>query len=84
MTPGELKSRLEKLAPDTQADVMDLTGTEDHYQAVIVSPVFEGKMMLEQHRLVYSLVQKEMDSGELHALTLKTFSPQQYRKLVGG
>jgi stress-induced morphogen len=75
---------LEQLGPGTRADVMDLTGTADHYQAVVVSPIFVGKMMIEQHRLVYALVQKEMDSGEVHALTLKTFSPEQYQKLVGG
>ncbi len=84
MSPDQLKSRLESLAPETQADVMDLTGTQDHYQAVVVSPVFNGKMMIEQHRLVYALVQKEMDSGEVHALTLKTFSPAQYEKYMGG
>lgn len=83
MKPEELKTRLEQLAPGTQADVMDLTGTQDHYQAVIVSPSFSGKLMLEQHRMVYALVQKEMDSGEVHALTLKTFTPDQYKKLVG-
>ena len=84
MRPDELKARLEKLAPGTQAEVMDLTGTQDHYQAVIVSPAFAGKMMIEQHRMVFALVQKEMDSGEVHALTLKTFSPEQYKKIVGG
>jgi stress-induced morphogen len=84
MRPDELKARLEELAPGTQAEVMDLTGTQDHYQAVIVSPVFVGKMMIDQHRMVFALVQKEMDSGEVHALTLKTFSPEQYKKLVGG
>ena len=84
MSPEQLKSRLETLAPGTQADVMDLTGTQDHYQAVVVSPVFQGKMMIDQHRMVYALVQKEMDSGEVHALTLKTFSPAQYEKYLGG
>jgi stress-induced morphogen len=84
MNPEKLKARLEELAPGTTADIMDLTGTQDHYQAVVVSPVFAGKMMIDQHRLVYALVQKEMDSGEVHALTLKTFSPEQYKKLIGG
>ena len=63
---------------------MDLTGTQDHYQVVVVSPAFEGKMMIEQHRLVMGTVQKEIDSGEVHALTMKTFSPAQYRKVTGG
>jgi stress-induced morphogen len=80
MTPAQLKERLETLAAGTQAEVNDLTGTQDHYQAVVVSPVFEGKLMIEQHRMVYKLVQSEIDSNEVHALTLKTYTPQQFQK----
>lgn len=80
MNPSELKKRLENLSPETQVEIVDLTGTQDHYQALIVSSAFEGKMMIDQHRMVFHLVQKEVDSGEVHALTLKTFTPQQYQK----
>jgi stress-induced morphogen len=83
MTPAQLKLRLETLSPGTRAEVTDLTGTMDHYQALIVSPAFEGKMMIEQHRMVFATVQREVDSGEVHALTLKTFTPQQYEKFLG-
>jgi stress-induced morphogen len=76
MTPDQLKKRLEALGPGTSVEIIDLTGTQDHYQAIIESPVFEGKMMLEHHRMVFRLVQPEVDSGELHALTLKTFAPR--------
>lgn len=81
MNVAQLKERLQTLAPDTQADVVDMTGTQDHYQAVIISPAFDGKMMLEQHRMVFRLLQAEVDSGEVHALTLKTYTPEQFRKL---
>jgi acid stress-induced BolA-like protein IbaG/YrbA len=80
MTPDQLKARLETLATGTTAQVNDLTGTLDHYQAVVVSPVFEGKMMIEQHRMVYKLLQAEIDSNEVHALTLKTFTPKQFQE----
>ncbi len=80
LTADQLKARLEALAPGTQAEVTDLTGTQDHWQATIVSPVFEGKMMIEQHRLVMKLMQAEIDSGVVHALTIKTFAPSQVRK----
>ncbi len=80
MTPDQIKSRIETLGPGTQAYVMDLTGTQDHYQAVVVSDTFKGKMMIEQHRLVMGLLQTEIDSGEVHALTMKTFTPEQYEK----
>lgn len=80
MTPMQLKERLESLAPGTQTEITDLTGTQDHYQAVIVSSAFAGKMMVEQHRMVFKLVQAEVDSGEVHALTLKTYTPEQFNK----
>lgn len=77
MAPHQLKARIESLAPGTQAEVVDLTGTQDHYQAVVVSPVFTGRRMMEQHKMVYDLFKAEIDSGEVHALTLKTYSPEQ-------
>lgn len=83
MTPDQLKDKIETLAPGTRAEIMDMTGTQDHYQAVIISPGFEGKMMIEQHRMVLDLLKTEVDSGEVHALTMKTFTPEQYKKLVG-
>ena len=83
MKPEALKARLETLGPGTQAMVMDLTGTEDHYQVVVVSSQFEGKMMIQQHRMVMAIVQAEIDSGEVHALTMKTFTPEQYEKFGG-
>ena len=81
MNVAQLKERLQTLAPETQADVVDMTGTQDHYQAVVISSAFEGKMMIEQHRMVFRLLQAEVDSGEVHALTLKTYTPEQFRKL---
>ncbi len=83
MSPQQLKEKLQTLSPGTVADVMDLTGTQDHYQAVIVSPAFEGKMMIDQHRMVFDLLKKEVDTEEVHALTLKTFTPTQYQKFIG-
>lgn len=80
MNPTQVKARMETLAPGTEAEVIDLTGTQDHYQAVVISPAFEGKMMIQQHRLIFALFASEIDSGEVHALTLKTFTPEQVGK----
>ena len=83
MSPEQLKSRIETLAPGTTAEVMDLTGTQDHYQVIVISPLFEGKITIEQQRLVMGILRAEIDSGEVHALTMKTFSPTQYQKYLG-
>lgn len=80
MTSEQLKARLETLAPGTFAEITDLTGTQDHWQAVVVSPIFVGKLMIEQHRMVLALVEDEVQSNEVHALSLKTYTPAQYEK----
>jgi stress-induced morphogen len=84
MTPDQLKARIETLAPQTEAQVNDLTGTQDHYEAIIVSPAFVGKPMIEQHRMVFGLFKVEVDSGEVHALTLKTYTPDQFKTRLKG
>jgi len=55
-------------------EVVDLTGTQDHYQARIISPAFEGKSLIEQHQLVYRALGEAMD-GPIHALALDTRAP---------
>lgn len=82
MNAEQLKARIELLGPGTQVQVTDVTGAQDHYQATVVSPVFEGKLMIEQHRMVLALVDVEVNSGELHALSLKTYTPAQYQKFM--
>ena len=77
MNATQLKNRIETLAAGTQVvELVDLTGTQDHWQALIVSPAFEGKTMIQQHRMVFELLKDEVASNEVHALTLRTFTPK--------
>jgi BolA family transcriptional regulator, general stress-responsive regulator len=48
-----------------------------HYDAVIVSALFYGKTLMQQHRLVYSALEQELQTT-IHALSLSTFTPQQW------
>jgi stress-induced morphogen len=75
VTLETLKQKLETLAEGTLVEVSDLTGTQDHYQAKVISGSFEGKSSLQRHRMVLALVQQEIDSGEIHALSLITQIP---------
>lgn len=50
-----------------------------HYNAVIVSDQFAGKTIMQQHRLVYTALAEEMQTT-IHALSLKTFTPQQWQE----
>jgi stress-induced morphogen len=79
MTPSELKAALEKAFPGADVDVTDLTGTQDHYQARIVSEAFAGKGRIQQHRMVYAALGDAM-KGPVHALALQTYSPEDWKK----
>lgn len=81
MTEAQMIKRIEMLGPGTQVRMVDLTGTQDHWQAIIVSPAFTGKSMVEQHRMVFALFKDEVASNDVHALTLKTYTPEQHERM---
>ena len=62
--------------------VKDLTGTKDHWEALIVSEAFLGKSPIEQHQMVYAAL-GELMAGPVHALALKTYSPESWAKQEG-
>ncbi len=53
-------------------------GDGRHFEAVIVSKAFEGKGLLQQHKLVYQVLGDRME--KIHALSMKTFTPEQWAK----
>ena len=62
--------------------VRDLTGTQDHWEALVVSEAFAGKTAIEQHQMVYAAL-GELMSGPVHALALKTYSPESWARQEG-
>lgn len=83
MTPESVRRLLLTALPDADLELVDLTGTQDHYQARIVSRAFEGKTLIEQHQLVYGALGDAMH-GPIHALALKTYTPDAWAKVSGG
>ncbi|MGA7123651.1 MAG: BolA family transcriptional regulator [Polyangiaceae bacterium] len=70
-SPDSIKSRLLAAFPNARVEVTDLTGTHDHFQALVVTNAFEGKSRIEQHQMVYSALGELMKS-DIHALALTT------------
>jgi stress-induced morphogen len=81
ISPQEIKDTLAKALPVTLIETQDLTGGGDHWQLIIVSPAFEGKGLIDQHRMVNEALREPMADQRIHALSLKTFSPAQWEKL---
>jgi stress-induced morphogen len=67
----DLKQRIESAIPGARADVTDLTGTGDHFRAVVVADEFSSLSRIEQHRRVYAVFGAEI-GGPIHALSLET------------
>lgn len=57
--------------PDAKIKITDLAGDNDHWAVEVVSPSFQGKSRIEQHKMVYAALKGKM-GGELHAMQLKT------------
>lgn len=78
VSPEQVEEMIKAGLPDAQVQVQDLTGTRDHYQVVVVSSQFEGKRLIQQHQLVYGALNQAMSSEAIHALTMKTYTPEEW------
>jgi stress-induced morphogen len=76
MKPEEITAKIRAALPDAEVTLKDLTGTQDHWEAVIISTVFEGKSLIERHRLVNRALAEEL-KGPIHALTLTVKTPSE-------
>lgn len=81
ITPDEIKVTLEQALPGSTIEIQDLTGGGDHFQVFVISPSFEGKGLLDQHQMVYGALKEALGSERIHALALKTFTPEQWERL---
>ena len=74
MDEATVKALIEKGMPDARVDVTGPDGV--HFEAVVVSAAFAGKMPLARHRMVYATL-GELMGGAIHALSLKTLTPEE-------
>jgi acid stress-induced BolA-like protein IbaG/YrbA len=76
ISPQQVEAMIKAQMPDAQVQVQDLTGGGDHYQVTVVSSEFEGKRLIQQHQLVYGALREAMSTEAIHALGLKTYTPE--------
>ncbi|HCA26738.1 MAG TPA: BolA family transcriptional regulator [Betaproteobacteria bacterium] len=68
---------------DLPCEYVQVEGDDgEHFAAVIVSAEFRGKNMLQQHQRVYQALGERM-GGEIHALSMKTFTPEDWSNAGG-
>tara|TARA_B100001115_G_C15776732_1_gene381674 strand:- start:352 stop:582 length:231 start_codon:yes stop_codon:yes gene_type:complete len=74
VTKTEVINLITKTIPNSQVSVETFNGN-DHLQVTVTSPVFDGLSLVKQHQLVYSALKSELASEAIHALALKTQTP---------
>ena len=77
MDPEEVKKLILAGLPDCEVTV---TGDGSHFDAIVVGEVFAGKSLVVKQKLVYATVNDVITSGQLHALSIKTYTPAEWEK----
>lgn len=60
---------------------IEVEGDGRHWYATVVSPDFEGRRLIQRHQLVYAALGNKMKTDEVHALSMKTFTPVEWAAL---
>jgi acid stress-induced BolA-like protein IbaG/YrbA len=75
-TPETVKNYI---AAGVECVHLEVEGDGQHFNAVIVSDAFVGKRLIQRHQLVYAALGDRMRE-EIHALSMKTLTPEEFRK----
>lgn len=77
MHPDNVKSMIQQ---GMSTNYVHVEGDGTHFEAIIVSDEFEGKLPVERHKIVYSALGDAMKE-QIHALSMKTFTPSQWENI---
>ena len=78
MTAQELQTLI---AAGLPCEHLQVEGDGRHWYATLVSAEFEGKRLIQRHQRVYATLGDKMKTDEVHALSMKTYSPAEWLAL---
>jgi acid stress-induced BolA-like protein IbaG/YrbA len=66
------------IAAGLECQHLTVTGDGRHWNAVVVSALFEGRRPIARHQMVYATLGNKMQNDEVHALSMKTLTPAEW------
>ena len=69
----EIQAAVSKAIPGSEVTFQDMTGGGDHFEVIVASPAFRGKMRIDQHQMVHAALEPLKD--RIHAVKIRTLSP---------
>ncbi|MBI4756495.1 MAG: BolA family transcriptional regulator [Betaproteobacteria bacterium] len=78
--PEDIQAWIESGLPCERVEV---AGDGAHFEALIVSAGFDGKSRVQRQQMVYKALGGRMERGEIHALSMRTLTPQEWQAQRG-
>lgn len=75
ISPEQVQTIIQHRLANSEVKVV---GDGQHFEAIVISPDFAGKTRVKQHQTVYAALQAELASETIHALSLKTYTPESW------
>jgi acid stress-induced BolA-like protein IbaG/YrbA len=72
-----IKQLLEQHIPQAQVEI---EGDGYHFQVTVVSDIFAGKTLVKKQQLVYAALNEQIVSGAIHAISIKTYTPDEWQQ----
>ena len=79
VTPDDVRRYI---AAGLECETLEVSGDGHHFEALIVSRLFEGKRLVQRHQLVYRALGDRMRE-EIHALSMRTLTPDEHAASAG-
>lgn len=76
MEPAEVKQLVESGIADSEVTV---SSDGSHFDVSVVSAAFDGLSMVAKQQLVYASLGDKITSGEIHAINIKTYTPEEWK-----
>ncbi len=76
LNPKQIETWINAGLPCTHLAV---NGDGHHFEALVVSAEFEGMNRVKRQQRVYQTVLDKLNSGELHAISLQTLTPEEWK-----
>lgn len=80
VSPADIQGYIAQGLP---CEHLAVEGDGAHFEALIVSAAFEGKNRIQRQQAVYRALGGRMESGEIHALSMRTLTPEEWRQQNG-
>ena len=77
MQPSDIKALIESGLTNS---IVTVDGDGRHFNAIVISTMFAGKSRIEKQQLVYATLGDRIATGVIHAISIKTFTPEEWHQ----